>query len=123
MRSFLSSTNHVQPLHARNARRHSGSPRRPRLPYRGACALAWLYIVQCPLQLHGPHAPRRPNRGPVILSTEEVDCLLDCLPPPRKEEEGEDVEERQQIKTLNSARARLVELQQSLLANAATAGS
>jgi hypothetical protein len=59
----------------------------------------------------------------VILSTEEVDCLLDCLPPPRKEEEGEDVEERQQIKTLNSARARLVELQQSLLANAATAGS
>ena len=85
--------------------------------------MAWLYIVQCPLQLHSPYAPRRPNRGPVILSTEEVDCLLDCLPPPRKEEEGEDAEERQQIKTLNSARARLVELQQSLLANAVTAGS
>jgi len=58
-----------------------------------------------------------------VLSIDEAEELLDCLPPPRKEEEGEDAEERQQIKTLNSARARLVELQQSLIANAATAGS
>jgi len=64
-----------------------------------------------------------PNRGPVILSIDEVDSILDCLPPPRKEEEGEDAEERQQIKTLNAARSRLVELQQSLLVNAVTAGS
>ncbi len=41
----------------------------------------------------------------------------------KKEEEGEDAEERQQIKTLNAARSRLVELQQSLLVNAVTAGS
>ena len=59
----------------------------------------------------------------MILSIDEVDALLDCLPPPRKEEEGEDTEERQQIKTLNAARARLVELQQSLLVNAVTPGS
>ena len=41
----------------------------------------------------------------MILSIDEVDALLDCLPPPRKEEEGEDIEERQQIKTLNAGDA------------------
>ena len=41
----------------------------------------------------------------MILSIDEVDALLDCLPPPRKEEEGEDTEERQQIKTLNAGAA------------------
>ena len=54
-----------------------------------------------------------PNRGPVVLSVEECDALLDCLPPPRAVESGEDAEERQQIKTLEAARARLQELKQS----------
>lgn len=55
-----------------------------------------------------------PNRGPVVLSVDEVEALLDCLPMPRKESDGEDAEERAQIKTLEAARARLLELKASL---------
>lgn len=99
----------------------------PGCPYRAAApcatATAWLTRRLTPTPAPQPSCTPRPNRGPVILSIDEVDSLLDCLPPPRKEEEGEDTEERQQIKTLNAARARLVELQQSLLVNAVTPGS
>ena len=55
-----------------------------------------------------------PNRGPVVLSVDEVEALLDALPMPRKESDGEDADERKQIKTLEAARARLQELKTSL---------
>ena len=54
------------------------------------------------------------NRGPVVLSLDEVEAILDQLPPPRDPKDGEDEEERQQIKTLEAARARLTELKSSL---------
>ena len=68
-----------------------------------------------------PHGalPRDAFAGPVVLSIEEIEALLDCLPPPRDPKTGEDEEERQQIKTLEGARQRLVELQQSLRQNTA----
>ena len=55
-----------------------------------------------------------PNRGPVVLSVDEVEALLDALPMPRKESDGEDADERKQIKTLEAARVRLQELKNSL---------
>ena len=55
-----------------------------------------------------------PNRGPVVLSVDEVEALLDALPMPRKESDGEDADERKQIKTLEAARTRLQELKTSL---------
>ena len=66
-----------------------------------------------------PALPRDAFAGPVVLSIEEIEALLDCLPPPRDPKTGEDEEERQQIKTLEGARQRLVELQQSLRQNTA----
>ena len=60
------------------------------------------------------HRAAMPNRGPVVLSVDEVEALLDALPMPRKESDGEDADERKQIKTLEAARARLQELKNSL---------
>ncbi len=55
-----------------------------------------------------------PNRGPVVLSVDEVEALLDALPMPRKERAGEDAAERKPIQTLEAARVRLQELKNSL---------
>ena len=49
-----------------------------------------------------------------MLSVDEVEALLDALPMPRKESDGEDADERKQIKTLEAARTRLQELKTSL---------
>ena len=49
-----------------------------------------------------------------MLSVDEVEALLAALPMPRKESDGEDADERKQIKTLEAARARLQELKNSL---------
>lgn len=68
---------------------HARRTRTPRPPHTG-----------CTLSMRAPRS--RPNRGPVVLSIDEVDAILDCLPPPRKESEGEDAEEKAQIKTLNT---------------------
>ena len=91
-----------------DGRRDLGRSRRsPSLPtLRSRAVLCWL--AGCST------AAAMPNRGPVVLSVDEVEALLDCLPMPRKESDGEDAEERAQIKTLEAARARLLELKASL---------
>ena len=71
-----------------------------------------LRAVLCWLAAALNHA--MPNRGPVVLSVDEVEALLDALPMPRKESDGEDADERKQIKTLEAARVRLQELKNSL---------
>ena len=91
-----------------DGRRDLKSPRRsPSLPtLRWRAGLCWLAAAL-------NHAAM-PNRGPVVLSVDEVEALLDALPMPRKESDGEDADERKQIKTLEAARARLQELKNSL---------
>ena len=59
-----------------------------------------------------------PNRGPIVLSIDEVEAVLDCLPPPRSPASGADVEERQQLAALEAARERLCELKRALCENA-----
>ena len=79
---------------------------------RPRCRLALRAAVLCWLAAALKHA--MPNRGPVVLSVDEVEALLDALPMPRKESDGEDADERKQIKTLEAARVRLQELKNSL---------
>ena len=50
----------------------------------------------------------------IEFTADEVEAILDQLPPPRDPKTAEDDEERQQIKALEAARARLTELRQSL---------
>ena len=54
-----------------------------------------------------------PNRGPVVLSIDEVDALLDALPPPTSTPHDDTP-----LNHLDAARKRLLELRLSLLDNA-----
>ena len=55
-----------------------------------------------------------PNRGPVVLSLDEVDALLDALPPPPPKNQPLDQEQ----KHTESARESLTKLKLQLLHNA-----